>query len=183
MKKLIIGGVSALAVGAVGAGVYLASPASAGNTELTTASEQVAAQVAGEPMSGQQADQRPGQRLRPRLRRFAARGVHGEATVRTKKGFVQVAWQRGQLTAKSGGTLTVRSLDGTVWQWQTDGKTRVRKDGQKSSITNLATNDFVVVAGELGPGNKHTARVVIVPKKVPARATQSPTPAPTPTQS
>lgn len=177
MKKLVIGGASALAVGAVGTGIYLAGPASAGgNTELAAASEQVAGQVAGE----RPADQKPGHKgKRPRIRRLVQRGVHGEASVRTKKGFVQIAWQRGQVTAKSGGTLTVRSLDGTVWQWQTDGKTRVRKNGQKSSVTNLAGKDFVVVAGTVGPGAKHAARAVIVPKKVPAKATQSPTPAPT----
>jgi hypothetical protein len=177
MKKLVIGGASALAVGAVGTGIYLAGPASAGgNTELAAASEQVAGQVAGEPT----ADQKPGQKGKhPRIRRLVRRGVHGEATVRTKKGFVQIAWQRGQVTSKSGGTLTVRSLDGTVWQWQTDGKTRVRKSGQKSSTTNLAGNDFVVVAGTVGPGDKHAAKAVIVPRKVPAKATQSPTPAPT----
>jgi hypothetical protein len=186
MKKLVIGGASALAVGVVGTGIYLAGPASAGNTELTTASEQVAGQVAGEPMSDQ--SQKPGKngkngkdgkKKRPLIRRLSGRGVHGEASVRTKKGFVQIAWQRGQLTSKNGGTLTIRSLDGTVWQWQTDGKTRVRKSGQKSSTTNLAGNDFVVIAGTVGAGNKHSARAVIVPKKVPAKATQSPKPAPT----
>jgi hypothetical protein len=186
MKKLVIGGASALAVGVVGTGIYLAGPASAGNTELTTASEQVAGQVAGEPMADQ--SQKPGKngkngkdgkKKRPLIRRLSGRGVHGEASVRTKKGFVQIAWQRGQLTSKNGGTLTIRSLDGTVWQWQTDGKTRVRKSGQKSSTTNLAGNDFVVIAGTVGAGNKHSARAVIVPKKVPAKATQSPKPAPT----
>jgi hypothetical protein len=177
MKKLVIGGASALAVGAVGTGIYLAGPASAGgNTELAAASEQVAGQVAGEPA----ADQKPGQKgKRPRIRRLVQRGVHGEASIRTKKGFVQIAWQRGQVTAKNGGTLTVRSLDGTVWQWQTDGKTRVRKSGQKSSTTDLAGNDFVVIAGTVGPGNKHAARAVIVPRKLPAKATQSPKPIPT----
>ncbi|MDN3356705.1 hypothetical protein [Actinomadura sp. DC4] len=178
MKKLVIGGASALAVGAVGTGIYLAGPASAGgDTELAAASQQVADQVAGRPAADK--SQKPGQKKRSRIRRLAQRGVHGEASVRTKKGFVQIAWQRGQVTAKSGGTLTVRSLDGTVWQWTTVKNTRVRKDGQKSSTTNLAGNDFVVIAGTVGPGNKHSARAVIVPKKVPAKATQSPTPAPT----
>jgi hypothetical protein len=195
MKKLVIGGASALAVGVVGAGVYVSSagPASAGDTELAAASQQVADQVAGgqpadaaDQQPDQQADQQPNQNPRQRVRqRMRARrllrraGVHGEATVRTKKGFVQIAWQRGQLTGRSGNTLTVRSLDGTVWQWTADGRTRVRKDGQKSAVANLATNDFVVIAGTVGPGNKHDARVVLVPKKVPAKATQSPTPAPT----
>jgi hypothetical protein len=177
MKKLVIGGASALAVGVAGAGIYLAGPASAGgNTELTTASEQVAGQVAGERTADQKPGRKPGKR--PRIRRLMRPGVHGEATVRTKKGFVQIAWQRGQVTSKGSGTLTVRSLDGTVWQWQTDGKTRVRKNGQKSSTTNLAGNDLVVIAGTVGPGDKHDARAVIVPRKVPAKATQSPTPAP-----
>ncbi|MGH3373372.1 MAG: hypothetical protein ACRDP6_01395 [Actinoallomurus sp.] len=193
MKKLVIGGASALVVGAAGAGLYLgsASPASAGDAELASASEQVAGQMANEPIDqqttpqkpGQQADQKPGQRARQRIRarRLARRaGVHGEATVRTKnKGFVQIAWQRGQVTGKSGSTLTVRSLDGTVWSWQTDGTTRVRKDGQKSAVANLATNDFVVIAGQAASGNKHMAKAVVVPKKVPAKATQTPTPAPT----
>lgn len=192
MKKLVFGGASALAVGVVGAGVYLssASPASAGDTEFAAASQQVADQVAaGQPVDAQtdqqpdqQASQNPRQRVRQRIRAWRAlrrAGVHGEATVRTKKGFVQIAWQRGRLTGESGNTLTVRSLDGTVWQWTDDGNTRVRKDGQKSTVANLATNDFVVIAGTVGPGNKHDARVVIVPKKVPAKATQSPTPVPT----
>lgn len=173
MNKLLIGGASALAVGVAGTGIYLAGPASAGGTEIASASEQVAGQVAGEETSGKKG----GKQHRPRIRRLVRRGVHGEATVRTKKGFVQIAWQRGRLTAESGSTLTVRSLDGTVWQWQTDGKTRVRKAGRKSATANLATNDFVVVAGLSGPGAKHSAKAVIVPKKVPARATQSPAPA------
>jgi hypothetical protein len=191
MKKLVIGGASALAVGAAGVGLYLgsASPASAGDTELAAASEQVAGQVANDqPVDqqtdqqkpGQQADKKPGQRRRIPVRRLARRaGVHGEASVRTKKGFVQIAWQRGQVTGKSGTTLTVRSLDGTVWSWQTDGKTRVRKSGQKSAVANLATNDYVVVAGQASSGNKHTAKAVVVPKKVPAKATQAPSAAPT----
>jgi hypothetical protein len=183
MKQLVIGGASALAVGAVAGGVYLSSagPASAGDTELAAASQEVADQVAaGRPAYQQtdQADRQPGQRARRRIRarRMLRRaGVHGEATVRTKKGFVQIAWQRGRLTGKSGDTLTVRSLDGTVWQWTADGTTRVRKNGQKSAVANLATDDYVVIAGTIGAGNTHDARAVIVPKKVPAKATRSPT--------
>lgn len=195
MKKLVIGGASALAVGVVGAGVYLgsANPAS-GDTELAAASQQVADQVAGQSADqqtdqqtdqqqpDQQAQRNPGHRARQRMRaRRALRraGVHGEASIRTKKGFVQIAWQRGRLTGRSGNTLTVRSLDGTVWSWTTDGKTRVRENGRKSTVANLATNDFVVIAGQTAGGNKHMARVVIVPKRVPVRATQAPKPAPT----
>jgi hypothetical protein len=175
MKKLFVGGVSALAVGVVGTGVYLAVPGS-GSAEATvsTASEQVAGQVAAD-KDGDKNGKKGGRKAL--IKRLSGRGVHGEATVRTKKGFVQISWQRGVLTAKSGSNLTVRSLDGTVWTWRTDGKTRVHKGGKKVAVANLATNDYVVLAGTLGPGNAHSAKAVVVPKKVPAKATQSPTPA------
>jgi hypothetical protein len=80
------------------------------------------------------------------------------------------------VTGKSGNTLTVRSLDGTTWQWQTDGKTKVRKQGKKAALTNVGMNDFIIVAGQQGAGNRHTAKRVFEPKKVPAKATQSPAP-------
>ncbi|MFL6056347.1 MAG: hypothetical protein ACJ72W_26120 [Actinoallomurus sp.] len=159
MNKKILGGVSALAVGVVGAGVYLAVPASAGASANTAATAATA--KAGK--------QHPAHRVR------AVRGIHGQATVRTKKGFVQVDWQRGTLTSTSGGTLSVRSLDGVTWQWKTDAKTKVRKDGTKTDVSKLATGDFVFVLGSDGGGTR-TAKRVIVPKKVPAKATTSPAP-------
>lgn len=188
MKKLVIGSAfAALAAGVVGTGVYLGSshPASA-DTELAAASEQVAGQVVGgDPVdaapSGQQPNRNPHQPLRlHRIRRLARRiGVHGEASVRTRNGFVQIAWQRGVVTGRNGDNLTVRSLDGTVWQWTASGTTRVRKDGKKAAVANLATNDFVVIAGREPSEDQHTAGAVVVPRKVPAKATQTPTPAPT----
>lgn len=163
MNKKVLGGVSALAIGVVGTGVYLAVPASAGapSTEAAMTAFQ----------DGDQHGRHPGRRLRH------GAGIHGQATVRTKDGFVQITWQRGVLTSTSGGTLGVRSLDGTTWQWKTDGRTRVRKDGRKSDLAGLAAGDFVFVAGTPGAGGSRTARLVLVPKKVPARATQSPAPA------
>lgn len=159
MNKKIIAGVSALAAGALGTGVYLAAPA-AGSPDA--AASNASASV----------PDRPGRH--PARWHAHARGIHGQATVQTKGGFVQVVWQRGSLTAANGGTLTVRSLDGTTWQWKTDDSTRVRKDGQRSEISKLAVGDFVAVTGRDGGGR--TARVVVVPKRVPPRATQSPTP-------
>jgi hypothetical protein len=161
VSRKILGGVSALAIGVVGTGVYLAAPASAGSPQGKT--------TAAAKQHGKQHGKKKGKQLK-------RAGVHGQATVRTKKGFVQIAWQRGRLTATSGGTLSVRSLDGTTWQWRTDGATRVRKNGQRSDLTKLAANDFVFVAGQTGANGSHTAKRVIVPKKVPAKATESPAP-------
>ncbi|GAA4487026.1 hypothetical protein GCM10023191_014290 [Actinoallomurus oryzae] len=164
MNKKVLGGVSALAIGVVGTGVYLAVPASAGSPQAVPAAA-----------TGKQPNAERRQNARKALRRRA--GVHGDATVRTKKnGFVQVTWQRGVLTAKSGSGFTVRSLDGTTWQWQTAKGTKFHKDGQKADLSKLAVNDFVVVFGRAGAGGSRTAGRVFAPKKVPAKATQSPTP-------
>jgi hypothetical protein len=166
VNKKVLGGVSALAVGVVGTGVYLAVPASAGSPQA-------------EPAAASSQNAKPGHRAqkakqaRKALRRRA--GVHGEATVRTKNGFVQVVWQRGVVTSTSGGTLSVRSLDGTTWQWKSDKATKVRKDGKPADLAKLASNDYVLVLGRSGDGNR-TAKRVTVPKKVPAKATQSPAP-------
>lgn len=165
MNKKILGGVSVLAAGGIATGIYLAVPASAGAAHDTSVNAVPAAAHKG-------LGKRPGRRALLR-----ARGVHGQATVRTKNGFAQVSWQRGRLTGVSGSTLTVRSLDGTTWQWATNGNTRVRKHGEKSAVAKLAAGDFVVVAGRDGSGGARTARFVVVPKKVPAQATRSPAPA------
>lgn len=171
MNTKVLGGVSALAVGVVGTGVYLSVPASAGSAASAGSSQ-------AEPAAAYSRHARPGQQARQAfraLRRHA--GVHGDATVRTKNnGFVQVTWQRGVLTGKSGSTLTVRSLDGATWQWQTTKATKFHKNGRPAGLSTLSVNDFVLVYGRAGAGDSRSAKQVFAPKKVPAKATQSPTP-------
>jgi hypothetical protein len=100
----------------------------------------------------------------PLRARHFLRGIHGTATVRIKDGgFTEVAWQRGQLTAVSGSTLTVRSADGTTWQWVTNANTKVRRHGEKASVSRLAANDRVFVIGTLD-GSTRTARAAVAPK-------------------
>ncbi len=100
----------------------------------------------------------------PFRRARALNGVHGEATVKRKDGFHLATWQRGKITSVSATGLTVRSEDGASWTWTTDGKTRVRKDGDKASLKNLAAGDQVLVAGERS-GATRTARLVREPRK------------------
>jgi hypothetical protein len=97
-----------------------------------------------------------------RARRFL-RGLHGTATVRTKDGFADVAWQRGQVTAVSGGGLTVRSADGTSWQWVAGSGIRVRKGGEAAQVSQLAANDKIFVIGTVS-GSTRTARAAVVPR-------------------
>lgn len=152
MDKRVVSGVSALAIGVTGVGIYLAAPALAGSPDGRPAA------------STKHVNKNNKQRKGPRAR---LRGVHGQETVRAKTGFKQVTWQRGQVSAVASGTLSVRSLDGVTWKWTTAKNTRFRKNGQKS--TAVANGDYVFVVG-----SGHTARLVIAPKKVPAKATQSP---------
>ncbi|MBW8481927.1 hypothetical protein [Actinomadura parmotrematis] len=146
-RKTIAAGVAA--AGVLGAALYTTVPAFAGASPSPTASPQ---------------KDRPHKRARAFAAARDLRGVHGEATVQRKDGFHLLAWQRGQITGKSGALVTVRSADGVTWQWTTSGTTRVRKDRAKSTVAALANGDTVVVAGDR-TGDTRTARVVRVPKK------------------
>ena len=158
MNKKVIGVAGLAVAGVVGSGAYLVAPAFAGTSSSTPAAATSSA-------SPNKAQHHKGAHKGKRRRIV---GLHGDATIKTKKGYTQVAWERGRVTG-TGSTLTVRSLDGTTWQWTLAKNTRVRKDGQKSTTTQLASNDYVVVVGTTS-GSTHTAKVVVVPKKTPAGA-------------
>ncbi|WP_157610339.1 hypothetical protein [Spirillospora albida] len=102
---------------------------------------------------------------RPRAHALrGTRGVHGEATVKRDDGFRVVTWQRGELTARTGTTLTVRSDDGTTWTWTTTKDTRVRADGAKSDAASLKTGTEITVFGDRS-GDTRTATFVRTPRK------------------
>ncbi|MBA9006114.1 DUF5666 domain-containing protein [Thermomonospora cellulosilytica] len=137
------------ATGLLGAGLYAAVPALATTPERSP--------VAAAPGDG---DRRPLERLRNR----AGRGVRGEAVVRRDGRFVTVAWQNGEITAVSAGSVTVRSADGVTWQWTLDSGTRIRKNGDKAAASALAKGDRVKVVGTRA-GTARTAEGVIVPRR------------------
>jgi Domain of unknown function (DUF5666) len=102
---------------------------------------------------------------RPRLGiRRGLIGVHGDATLRRGKEFVAYTWQRGDVTAASGTSLTVKSADGVSWTWSVTGDTKIRKNGAKSTPSALATGDKVFVLGQ-PDGNARSAQGVVVPKR------------------
>ncbi|MDH2427072.1 hypothetical protein [Sphaerisporangium sp. TRM90804] len=103
-------------------------------------------------------------RLRLAVRR-ALIGVHGEATVKAREGeFATWAWQRGDVTAVSGGSVTVKSADGVSWTWTVNGDTRLRKNGEKAAASAVAAGDDVFVLGKPS-GDARTAASVVVPKR------------------
>ncbi|MFI6522173.1 hypothetical protein ACIBF1_41955 [Spirillospora sp. NPDC050679] len=159
-KKTVAAGIGT--AGLLGLGLYVAVPAMAdpSPSPSPTASEN------RQPHDRRHGEGRPGDgKGRHKMARRGGMGVHGEATVKTRDGkFALRTWQRGQITAKSGASLTVKSEDGVTWQWTTDGKTRVGKKGAKSSPAQLANGDQVMVMGQR-EGDTRTAKFVRVPKK------------------
>lgn len=89
----------AAVTGLLGVGLYAAVPTSA-----TTFGK---APTATAPDDG---DRRPGKRLRAQSRR----AVRGETVMRRDGRFVTTAWQNGEITAVSAGSITVRSAKGVI---------------------------------------------------------------------
>ncbi|MGK5555784.1 DUF5666 domain-containing protein [Actinomadura kijaniata] len=83
--------------------------------------------------------------------------LHGEFTVKDKDGkYVLRDVQRGQVTAASATSLTVKSEDGTSWTWTVNGDTRVARN---EKITSLKAGDTVRVVGTRS-GETRTAAFV-----------------------
>lgn len=113
-----------------------------------------------------------GARRRALARLRSLRGLHGEATFKTKNGFREIAWERGAIESNSGQAVVVRSADGTTWTWTVASNTAVRDQGKKATASSLTGGDQVLVAGPQS-GNTRTARVIIVPKKAPGTSSPS----------
>lgn len=166
-------GVAAAAVLAGGgaiAGAALAGHGSQPSSQGTALS--AAVNAAASPSPGK-AGGRAGARRRAIARLRALRGVHGEATFKTKNGFSEIAWERGVIESVGSQDVVVRSADGTTWTWTLASSTSVRDHGQKASTSNLANGDQVLVAGPQ-TGTTRTARIIVIPKKTASTSTPSP---------
>ncbi|MEU5876089.1 DUF5666 domain-containing protein [Spirillospora sp. NPDC047279] len=146
-------GAAAIGVaGLLGLGLYVAVPAAAKPASSPSPSTSA---------SPKAKERHGGFRARHGMR--GGHGVHGTATVRRDGRFVQVTWQNGQVTARSGTSVTVRSADGASWTWTTDGDTKVRKKGTKAggAKVEIANGDQVMVWGRQD-GATRTAKIVRV---------------------
>ncbi|KQC38804.1 hypothetical protein [Frankia sp. ACN1ag] len=101
-------------------------------------------------------------RLR-REHRLAERGLHGEATIKTAKGFQVVDGQRGKVTAISATSISVTSEDGYAASYVIDGDTRFRADGKSAKVTDIRQGATVTVRATVA-GNTRTATAVADPK-------------------
>lgn len=167
----------ALATGAVGlvglAGCGANGPAT-GGTAGGTAEDQ-AIQALGVSDTGQPQAERAGSgesaapgndgHRHPRLRRYVMRHtLHGDVTVRTKKGTATIAVQRGTVQSVTATSMTVKSSDGFTETWKLDGGTKVRADRKAADRSAVTTGEEIGVAGRQR-GGSDTARLIVVIKK------------------
>jgi hypothetical protein len=81
------------------------------------------------------------ERLRERLRAF----LHGEITVQGADGPTEVALQRGEVTAASATSITVRSSDGFTTTYAVSTSTVVRRDRVTVTADQLEPGDTAFV--------------------------------------
>jgi hypothetical protein len=139
-KVTLVAGTAALALAGIGGGVAFASsgtPAVAPAAAVTTS--------APAPAPGQHA------------KRWASRVEHGQFTVRTKQGDRVVDVQRGQVTAVSATSVTVRSGDGFTATYTVAGTSKVRDQKKSATIGAVHDGDHVAVLATRS-GGKDTVR-------------------------
>jgi len=96
---------------------------------------------------------------------FGRHTLHAEATVQTKAGVQTLVVQRGEVTAVTDTTVTVKSSDGFSLTWTFGDKLRIAKRGaprgqvERSELTSGVT---IGVAG-LRDGSTTTARLIVIP--------------------
>lgn len=94
---------------------------------------------------------------------FLARNVlHGEAVVQTKEGTITVAVQRGEVTAISADSITVKSSDGVTWTWKFDAKLRVVENRSTIQPSEVKAGAKVALAGPK-TGDQLMARLIVIP--------------------
>jgi hypothetical protein len=87
--------------------------------------------------------------------------LHGEVTLRTKKGVKTIVVQRGAVTAVTASGVTVKSTDGFVASWTFGDKLRVRKDKKAAERAAIVIGAEIGVAGAKA-GDTSTAQLIAV---------------------
>jgi hypothetical protein len=95
---------------------------------------------------------------------FGRHVLHGEAVVRTDEGHKTVVVQRGEITAVTATTITVRSSDDFTLTWTLGLPLTVVKERKRVDKGVLAVGQVVGIAGAK-EGEATKARLIIVPKQ------------------
>jgi hypothetical protein len=94
---------------------------------------------------------------------FGRRLEHGQATVQTDEGTKTVVVQRGQVTAITASSVTVKSADGFTLTWTFGNPFTVIKDRAKIQPSDVAVGTQVGIAGQQD-GSATDARLMVVAK-------------------
>ena len=127
--KTMVAGVAALGLTATAVAVGAAGVASSAAADQPTSQHGAAAQ------------QRQGRGL------GLGRLLHGDAVVKKGDQVLTVQRQRGQATAVSDNSITVKSEDGFEATYAIDQNTKVRKARQDGAISDIKTGEIVRVTG------------------------------------
>lgn len=90
--------------------------------------------------------------------------LHGEAVVKTKDGDVTVVVQRGEVTAISSGSVTVKSSDGFTLTWSFHPELRVIERRAAIQPSEIKAGAQIALAGPKS-GDKPQARLIVLPLK------------------
>jgi hypothetical protein len=88
--------------------------------------------------------------------------LHGEAVVQTKNGTVTVLVQRGEITAISADSVTVKSSDGFTQTWKFHAQLRVVEKRATIQPSELKAGATVALAGPK-EGDSPMARLIVIP--------------------
>lgn len=158
-------GVAVASVGMLGLGLGVGL----GLTGTAASADTPAPTAASAPATAPDTEAPAGRRLgrdHPRLaeaRQLRQNALHGEATVRTDKGYQVVNGQRGKVTAISPTSLSVTSEDGYAATYVLTGDTKYRVDQKAAKVTDIHSGDTVAVRART-TGDTHTAVVVAEPR-------------------
>jgi len=116
------------------------------------------------PGSTTKATKNPNHGRRWKRVRFAFRNVlHGEAVVQTDEGTKTVVVQRGEVTAVTSNSVTVKSADGFTLTWAFSDQLRVFERRNQIQPSAVAVGAKVGVSGSKENGNA-TARLIVIPR-------------------
>jgi hypothetical protein len=88
------------------------------------------------------------------------RVLHGEVTVQTREGVKTLVMARGEVTALSGTSITVKSSDGVSTSFRIEGDTRYGFWNEPAPNAELKVGDSAFVTGEKSGGGAVARRVV-----------------------
>jgi hypothetical protein len=162
LTKIIVAGVSTVALaGGIGAGLAYADaptdePTSNPSATATTSPTETPAVEPG----GKRDQNGFRKRFVRRQLRFVGRALHGEVTLAGEKHRV-IVFQRGGVQEVSGTSLTVKSTDGFVETYVLSDDTKVREDGDKSTLSDIDTSDRVLVVAAKDDSTLTARRVIV----------------------